>query len=81
MTFQVPPIVTAPPVNSSNGAEDKLDEAQWHCYRFVNDQCPAWPSLLAFRSQVAHTTGILSGRGCRAENTTLDLAFSSNLDR
>ena len=23
------------------------DEARWYFYRYVNDQCPAWPGLLA----------------------------------
>jgi hypothetical protein len=27
--------------------DNNLDDAKWYFYRYVNDQCPAWPSLLA----------------------------------
>ncbi|KAI9742923.1 MAG: hypothetical protein M1818_003652 [Claussenomyces sp. TS43310] len=46
ITFQVP---TLPRVHAihSDDSSNKLDEAQWYFYRYVNDECPAWPSFLA----------------------------------
>jgi hypothetical protein len=46
-TFQVPPMITSAPFEDIEDYDDKLDEAPWYCYRYVNDQCPAWPGLLA----------------------------------
>jgi hypothetical protein len=48
MTFQVPPSINAPvPFDDMEENGDKLDEAKWYFYRYVNDQCPAWSSFLA----------------------------------
>lgn len=45
MTFQVPPVVNLESLDG-NVNEASLDEANWYFYRYVNDQCPAWPGLL-----------------------------------
>lgn len=47
MTFQPPPNIRPAPLEWIESIDTKLDEAKWYFYRYVNDQCPAWPSLLA----------------------------------
>jgi hypothetical protein len=47
MTFQVPPIVNPPPYDNVEERDTDLDDAKWYYYRYLNDQCPAWPGLLA----------------------------------
>jgi hypothetical protein len=47
VTFQVPPRIDAAPYDTVEEHDGKLDEANWYFYRYVNDQCPAWPGLLA----------------------------------
>lgn len=47
ITFQVPPTVHSVNYEGIEENDDKLDDAKWYFYRFVNDQCPAWPGLLA----------------------------------
>ncbi|KAF4628811.1 hypothetical protein G7Y89_g9344 [Cudoniella acicularis] len=47
VTFQVPPVVQYTSFDEVGENESKLDEARWYFYRYVNDQCPAWPGLLA----------------------------------
>lgn len=47
ITFQVPPTVHSASYEEVEDNDDKLDEAKWYFYRYVNDQCPAWPGLLA----------------------------------
>ncbi|KAH8656216.1 hypothetical protein BGZ60DRAFT_385086 [Tricladium varicosporioides] len=46
VTFQVPINVQDTP-HAFKEHDTKLDNARWYFYRYVNDQCPAWPSLLA----------------------------------
>jgi hypothetical protein len=45
MTFQVPPTIEILPSEDLEN-EDSIDRANWYFYRYVNDQCPAWPGLL-----------------------------------
>ena len=47
MTFQVPPTVSLAPYDGVEESDDKLDDAKWYFYRYLHDQCPAWPGLLA----------------------------------
>jgi hypothetical protein len=47
MTFQVPPTVSSALDSDIEENGNMLDEAKWYFYRYVNDQCPAWPSLQA----------------------------------
>lgn len=47
MTFQVPPIIELAYYGPIEDIDDRLDEAKWYFYRYVNDQCPAWPGLQA----------------------------------
>jgi len=47
MTFHVSPNITSLPFESDDDGGDELDAAKWYFYRYVNDQCPAWPGLLA----------------------------------
>jgi hypothetical protein len=47
MTFQVPPTIISIPPQSDEDSNEGLDTAKWYFYRYVNDQCPAWPGLLA----------------------------------
>ncbi|TVY44768.1 Nitrogen assimilation transcription factor [Lachnellula subtilissima] len=47
ITFQVPVIVNYTASDTIEEDDSKLDEARWYFYRYVNDQCPAWPGLLA----------------------------------
>jgi hypothetical protein len=47
MTFQVPAKVDYATLDAAEENDLKLDDARWYYYRFVNDQCPAWPGLLA----------------------------------
>lgn len=46
-TFQVSPTIVAAPVEGVEENDNILDNTKWYFYRSVNDQCPAWPSLLA----------------------------------
>jgi hypothetical protein len=45
MTSQVPPNIQNLPSERLEN-EDSLDTANWYFYRYINDQCPAWPGLL-----------------------------------
>ena len=47
MTFHVPAIFNFAPTELDDENEHELDDAKWYFYRYVNDQCPAWPGLLA----------------------------------
>ncbi|TVY91214.1 Nitrogen assimilation transcription factor [Lachnellula willkommii] len=47
ITFQVPVTVDYTAFDTIEEDESKLDEARWYFYRYVSDQCPAWPGLLA----------------------------------
>jgi len=47
MTFQVPATVNYAAFDAIEENDSKLDEARWYFYRYVSDQCPAWPGLLA----------------------------------
>jgi hypothetical protein len=47
MTFRAPMHLASIPFNSIKEHDLGLDNANWYFYRNVNDQCPAWPSLLA----------------------------------
>jgi hypothetical protein len=47
MTFQVPPSPNSALYDDIEEVDDKIDAAKWYYYRYVNDQCPAWPGLLA----------------------------------
>jgi hypothetical protein len=47
MTFQVPPTLNSALYDDIEETDDKIDAAKWYYYRYVNDQCPAWPGLLA----------------------------------
>jgi len=47
MTFQVPTYFPPYQFETNEENEETLDGAQWYFYRYVNDQCPAWPGLLA----------------------------------
>ncbi|KAH6667253.1 hypothetical protein B0J14DRAFT_677059 [Halenospora varia] len=47
ITFQVPPTVHSAIYDGIEENDDKLDDAKWYFYRYVNDKCPAWPGLLA----------------------------------
>ena len=46
MTFQVPPSTNILPVDNTEIIERRLDDANWYFYRYINDECPAWPGLL-----------------------------------
>jgi hypothetical protein len=62
MTFRVP---TNFPLNLPETAEDNdngLDDAQWYYYRYADDQCPAWPGLIATTNrEKAKLTDIIRG--------------------
>jgi hypothetical protein len=47
VTFQVPESLGFTPSEDIDDNYGKLDDAKWYFYRYVNDQCPAWPGLLA----------------------------------
>jgi hypothetical protein len=47
VTFQIPPKIDTEPFDGIDSNDDKLDEANWHFYRYVNDRVPAWPSFQA----------------------------------
>jgi Fungal specific transcription factor domain len=47
MTFQVPPLINSAIYNDIEEIDEEIDAAKWYFYRYVNDQCPAWPGLLA----------------------------------
>jgi len=47
VTFQVPYKIPSATYEDVEENDDKLDDAKWYFYRYVNDQCPAWPGLLA----------------------------------
>lgn len=49
MTFMVPALPQVPlhSLEMDSLQQHNLDSAQWYFYRYVNDQCPAWPGLLA----------------------------------
>jgi hypothetical protein len=47
MTFQVPAQVDYAAFDAVEENDLTLDDARWYFYRFVSDQCPAWPGLLA----------------------------------
>ena len=47
MTFQVPPDIKSVPYHEVEENDEEIDAAKWYFYRYVNDQCPAWPGLLA----------------------------------
>lgn len=46
MTFHLPSTIALIPFENPED-DESLDDAKWYFYRFVDDQCPAWPSLLA----------------------------------
>ena len=46
MTFQLPTTISLMPYEDPED-DELLDDAKWYFYRYVHDQCPAWPSLLA----------------------------------
>ncbi|KFY07189.1 hypothetical protein V492_07369 [Pseudogymnoascus sp. VKM F-4246] len=46
-TFQFPAILAFRDVENAPDEGAALDERVWYCYRFEDDQCPYWPSLLA----------------------------------
>ena len=43
----MPPTVISAPFEDVEDYDEKLDEASWYCYRYVNDTTPPWPGLLA----------------------------------
>jgi len=47
VTFQAPPVMRFVSLEGTDDNDITLDSAKWYFYRFVNDQCPAWPGLLA----------------------------------
>ena len=47
MTFQVPATVNYAAFDAIEENDSKLDDTRWYFYRYVSDQCPAWPGLLA----------------------------------
>ncbi|KFY22914.1 hypothetical protein V493_06239 [Pseudogymnoascus sp. VKM F-4281 (FW-2241)] len=47
VTFQPPSILRFCDVENTHDKEASLDESAWYFYRYEDDQCPAWPSLLA----------------------------------
>ena len=47
MTFRVASTFNHVPIDLIESNEEELDNADWYFYRFVNDQCPAWPGLIA----------------------------------
>lgn len=47
MTFRVPTNVGLAASTDLEEADGQLDDAKWYFYRYLNDQCPAWPGLLA----------------------------------
>jgi hypothetical protein len=47
MTFQVPPTINSTINLDVEENDEEIDAAKWYFYRYVNDQCPAWPGLLA----------------------------------
>lgn len=46
VTFQSPYILRFCDVENTHDEEASLDESAWYFYRYEDDQCPAWPSLL-----------------------------------
>lgn len=46
-TCQVPTAISYVPEGWITEIDSKLDDAKWYFYRYINDQCPAWPGLLA----------------------------------
>ncbi|RDL38889.1 uncharacterized protein BP5553_03229 [Venustampulla echinocandica] len=46
-TCQVPAVISYVPDEWITEIDLKLDDAKWYFYRYINDQCPAWPGLLA----------------------------------
>ncbi|TVY82922.1 Nitrogen assimilation transcription factor [Lachnellula suecica] len=47
MTFQIPMTINYATLNAVEENDPTLDEARWYFYRYVSDQCPAWPGLIA----------------------------------
>jgi len=47
MAFQVPPTIKSAVYHDVEENDEEIDAAKWYFYRYVNDQCPAWPGLLA----------------------------------
>lgn len=47
MTFQFPTTLRFRDVENTQDEEASLDMSAWYFYRHEEDQCPAWPSLLA----------------------------------
>ena len=45
--FHVPSPIVLDPVEEIEDSDVDLDEARWYLYRNVDDECPAWPGLLA----------------------------------
>jgi hypothetical protein len=39
--------MTYGPYQDLEEPDGTLDNANWYSYRYLNDQCPAWPGLLA----------------------------------
>jgi hypothetical protein len=46
-TFQVPLKINSATFEDIEDYDDKMDESPWYFYRYVNDNVPAWPGLLA----------------------------------
>ncbi|KFZ03336.1 hypothetical protein V502_11034 [Pseudogymnoascus sp. VKM F-4520 (FW-2644)] len=47
VTFQFPTTLRFRDVENTRDEEASLDKSAWYFYRHEEDQCPAWPSLLA----------------------------------
>ncbi|OBT76461.1 hypothetical protein VF21_04003 [Pseudogymnoascus sp. 05NY08] len=47
VTFQFPSILGFRDVENTHDEEASLDKSTWYFYRYEEDQCPSWPSLLA----------------------------------
>jgi hypothetical protein len=47
VTFRSPPVLSFCAVEDTHDKESSLDELPWYFYPNEDDQCPAWPSLLA----------------------------------
>lgn len=61
MTFQTPTLLNPSELDFDEENDDALDVAQWYFYRYVDDECPAWPGLLATTNrEKAKLTNIIS---------------------
>lgn len=67
-TFQVPPPIVGALFEDLEDSDGEVDEANiildtrnWYFYRYINDTCPAWPSLLATTNrEKSKLVGIIS---------------------